>query len=179
MTAAVITVTVPERAAMLGELAGDLAAQTAPGFVWLVGWERRGVGPAQVRNELVASSAASWVAFVDDDDRVDPDHMATLLEVRDAHRDADVIYTACRIEGRDGFVIPHDCDHVGLDRENLVPVTALVRRRMFERAGGFDVDERNEDHGLWRRILALGGRFQCDHRVTWTYRFHGTNRSLG
>lgn len=178
MTLAVVTASVPARNAMLAELAADLAAQTYQDFVWLVEFDHSGRGPAAIRNRLVAASAADWVAFVDDDDRIDPDHLRVLLEVRTLRPDADVIYTACRIEGRDGHVIPHDCNHVGLRSENTVPVTALVRRRMFERAGGFPLDEHNEDHGLWRRLLDVGGRFVCDHRITWTYRYHGTNRSM-
>lgn len=168
---AVITPSLPERAGLLAELCADLAAQTYRDFEHLIGVDEERVGPALVRNRLVASSTAEWLAFVDDDDRVYPDHLAVLLEI--AGSGADVCYTLC-----DGFDVPHDCSHVSLlGPRNTVPVTTLVRRSMFVGVGGFP-QARYEDFGLWKRIVAAGGRFQCDHRVTWEYRMHGANRTF-
>lgn len=167
----VITPSLPERADMLAELAADLEAQTYQDFTHLIEVDAAHDGPATVRNRLAKTTDAEWLAFIDDDDRVYPNHLEVLLEV--AESGADVCYTLC-----DGFDVPHDCTHCSLHgARNTVPVTTLVRRSMFVKAGGFPSD-RYEDFGLWKRILRAGGTFQCDHRVTWQYRIHAASRTF-
>jgi glycosyltransferase involved in cell wall biosynthesis len=157
---------------MLAELLGDIGQQTWPDITTQVGVDRHREGPAIVRNRLVAGSDGGWLAFVDDDDRIDPHHIATLIGASDG---ADVIWSYGRVEGR--WPIAHDCNPETLRERNTIPVTALVRRSMFVQVGGFPEDMFDEDWGLWVRILDAGGRFQCVHTETWTYRFHGTNRT--
>lgn len=170
MTVAVITPTVFERWEMLVELRDDLTAQTIQPAEWKVGFDVQKVGPGQIRNSLALVASAQWLAFIDDDDRVDPNHLETLL---DHSHGADVVYTLGRVEGRP-WEIPHDCSH--RFAVNTVPMTSLVRAAAFRAVGGFDGDE-PEDLSLWRRLKAYGAEFRCVHSVTWTYRFHGTNRS--
>ena len=169
----VLTPSLPERADMLGEVIADIAAQTWPAS-HLIGIDTAHVGPARIRNQLLAAVETQWVAFVDDDDRVSPEHIATLMTHRADH---DIIYSLGRVSGRE-WEIPHDCTHAQLASANTIPVTALVRTSTLRAAGGFPEDEKNEDHALWRRLINAGARFQCVHAYTWLYRFHTTNRSL-
>lgn len=167
----VITPTLPERAPFLGELAHDLAAQTVD-WEWLIGYDWDRQGPAAVRNHLAAQADATWLVFVDDDDRLRPDFLEILGGL-----DGEVRYTLCDVTGRD-WEPSHDCTHSNLQHENTVPVTAAVDARWFWLAGGFPLDERNEDHALWQKLHSMGARFTCSHERAWTYRFHGNNRSL-
>lgn len=170
----VVTPTLPERSSMLAEVIDDVARQSEP-CRHLIEVDHLGEGPAKVRNRMLGAVHTPWVAFVDDDDRINDAHIATLLEHSDA---ADVIYTLGRVSGRE-WEIPHDCKLADLDAVNTVPVTALVRWTTLVEAGGFPEGEHNEDHGLWRRIKARGGRFRCVHEYTWLYRFTSMgNRSL-
>lgn len=177
MTVTIVTPTLPERAHLLAELRADIDAQTVPPAAWFAAADHERRGPAVLRNELVARATTTWVAFVDDDDRIDPEHLAALL----AHaEDADVVYSDWRTEGRDGFG-PDPCeDYAQLAARNWIPVTALVRRETFLAVGGFPTTMQHEDHGLWQRVWRAGGRFRRVPRVTWTYRFGAWgHRSFG
>ena len=167
----VITPTLAERSQLLAELANDLCHQTVP-FVWFPCRDDLGLGPGPIRNVLALMARTEWLAFIDDDDRVDANHLDALLT--NAHF-ADVVYSLGRVEGRQ-WTIPHDCNLEQLDVVNQIPMTSLVRRSAFIRAGGFPEMERDEDWGLWRRMKAQGARFRCVHLETWTYRFHDVGR---
>src|SRR4051812_3654330 len=108
---------------MFLELADDLARQTIS-FKWLVAADLHAEGPSILRNRLVGMARTEWVAFVDDDDRVYPEHLSTLLE---NSGDADVVYTMCDVEGRT-WKPEHDCELRILEAANTIPITALVRR---------------------------------------------------
>lgn len=172
MLITVITPTLPERTEFLADLADDLAAQTFIDWTWFVRPDLDGRGPAPIRNELAAQSTGDWLAFIDDDDRVDPNHLQVLF---DAAGDADVIYTRCRVEGRD-WQPEHDCTHRSLETFNTIPVTTLVRRTAFLTVGGFPLGVHEEDWHLWRNLQAEGAVFRCIHETTWTYRFHTVGR---
>lgn len=173
MSVAVVTASLPERAARLAEAAASVAAQTAQPAAHLIGVDYARRGPEAVRNDLVAGATTDWVAFLDDDDLLFPHHLATLLA---ASADADVVYSFCEVEGRGGWTPNHDFDAAVLRSYNFIPVTALVRRAAFVLAGGFAGGTHpTEDWDLWRRLLDGGAVFRCVPEVTWRYRFHGAN----
>jgi hypothetical protein len=156
---------------MLNELRGDLGQQAVP-YAWAREVDIDGVGPATIRNRLVEAATTEWVAFVDDDDRIYPNHLSTLL---DNSADQDVVYTFCDVEGR-SWEPNHDCHMEVLEAANTIPVTALVRRSAFLEVGGFPLGVRDEDWGLWLAMKHAGARFRCVHETTWLYRFHQVGR---
>lgn len=173
MLVTVVTPTLPSRGRWLVDCITDVAAQTEPAH-HLIEVDTAREGPSKLRNRMVRAARTDWVAFVDDDDRITPNHLAVLL----AHAErADVVYSLGAVTGRD-WDIPHDCHLTHLDQVNTIPVTTLVRRHAFLDVGGFG-EARNEDHDLWLRMRRNQARFQCVHEVTWLYQFHGSNRSLG
>jgi hypothetical protein len=167
----VITPSLPERDELRFQLMEDLLDQGVS-YTWRVCVDVLGLGPAAIRNVLAMQAATEWLAFVDDDDRLDRTHLRTLLKHRHF---ADVVYTFGRVEGRD-WQIPHDCHLEQMEAFNTIPVTALVRRSAFLAAGGFPVAARDEDWHLWRTMKMQGARFVCVHETTWTYRFHDVGR---
>jgi glycosyltransferase involved in cell wall biosynthesis len=168
MLITVITPTLPERAELLADLTADLDAQTFQDWIWLLRTDESRRGPAVLRNELAVEATTDWLAFIDDDDRVDPDHLQILADHSDH---GDIIYTQCRVEGR-SWQPDHDCTHESLATFNTVPVTTLVRRSVFLAVGGFPLGVHEEDWHLWRNLQAEGAVFHCIHQTTWTYRFH-------
>lgn len=167
----VITPSLPERDELRFQLMEDLLDQRVS-HTWKICVDYLGLGPGTLRNVMACQAQTEWLAFVDDDDRLDANHLRTLLKHRHF---ADVVYSFGRVEGRD-WQIPHDCALEQIDAYNSVPITALVRREAFLAAGGFQVVEREEDWDLWRRMKAQGARFVCVHETTWTYRFHDVGR---
>lgn len=135
--------------------------------------ERGDGGPSPIRNRLAAQAKGEWLAFLDDDDLLEPDHLL-LLEAYTA--EADVVYSYCTVEGRN-FPLNFEFDADSLRQGNYIPVTTLVRKVKFDEVGGFG-DEKLEDWGLWLRLLDAGARFVCVPIVTWTYRFRDDNRTF-
>lgn len=110
---------------------------------------------------MISRSKSEWILPLDDTDTLDPDH----LEIALRRDDADIIYTWCRVE--DGPVYNRLFNPKALMRFNYLPVTALIRREMWEKVGGF---KDNNPHHFWLRCLNEGARFKCVPEVTWTMR---------
>lgn len=178
----VITPSLPGRKALLAECAASVYAQTVP-VVHLVRVDVDGVGPAVIRSELLDEAQTDLVAFVDDDDLVDPDHVEILLDAL-GNTGADLAWSYHRCEGLGAPKTPRPrSDAATLEQlrtgRNCIPVTVLARREAIEDAGGFQPSDRYEDYALWLRMLELGHRFTLVKRETWTYRFLGDNRTWG
>jgi glycosyltransferase involved in cell wall biosynthesis len=177
----VLTPTREGREARLVEAIESVAAQTLPPEAHLVMLDADREGPAVARNALLAVAETPLVAFLDDDDLLDPDHLERLVS-RLAREEADVAWSYCRTEGVDAVRVPrprNDREFETLMRggRNCVPVTVVARAEAIRAAGGFDPRDRYEDYSLWMRLLRLGAVFSCERRETWTYRFLGENRT--
>lgn len=66
-----------------------------------------------------------------------------------------------------------------LNHLNQVPSTSMMRRRSFERLGGYRVRQnKNEDGEYWCRAISAGLRFErVTDKPVLIYRFHGDNKS--
>jgi hypothetical protein len=164
----VITPTIPERGERLAELSQSMGLQSCPPTAWLIGWDLRHEGPATVRNKLASQALTRWVMPVDDDDLLDPNHVAT---ISDNLLGADIVYTWCRVTGGkiayNQYQVMFDADW--LKAENFIPNVAAIRTELWDALGGQrQVDK--EDWDFWRRALAAGAKFVCVPKVTWTYR---------
>lgn len=104
---------------------------------------------AIARNRTVADSRAGVLAFLDDDDRWRPDHLAGFARafedpaVEFAWRDCVVIREEIGTDGvrrdRESLTIARDWDDAMMrDNDYLPPSTWAVRRSLFEKLGGFD-----------------------------------------
>lgn len=104
---------------------------------------------AAARNRTVEGARAEVLAFLDDDDRWRPDHLAGFAAafadpaVEFAWRDCVVVREEIDAGGarldRESLVIARDWDDAMMrDNDYLPPSTWAVRRSLFERLGGFD-----------------------------------------
>lgn len=172
MDVSVITPTVPGRESLLEEAVASVAAQTTPVLEHLT-WVDDGEGPGPTRNRLARMAEGDWLLFLDDDDLLDQD----FVEVLAPHTlTGDVVYPWCRVRGELDWSPNRLFDAAGLLQYNFVPVTALVRKSLFERVGGMDAAPW-EDWVFWRKCLAAGARFRCVPEVLWTYRIREGTRN--
>jgi glycosyltransferase involved in cell wall biosynthesis len=197
--------TIPARAKLLRRAVESIGRQTyaCAGHVAL---DVDGDGAAATRNRAWRDAEPTeWVAFLDDDDVLRPQHVELCLRrARDV--DADVVYPWFNIydaQDRDvthmdplsvpvggQYVTPYgvafndELRRELLTRNNFIPVTVLVRRSLLEDVGGFPLPNTDEwpedcceDWGLWRRLLEVGARFEHLPRRTWVWYWHGANTS--
>lgn len=126
-----------------------------------------GAGAAAARNHAAAGAAGDVIAFLDDDDRWAPDHLAGLAEaladqgVELAYRDAAVVRERIEPDGRrielERRFIARDWDPGRMRTDDYLPPSAIaIRRGLFERLGGFDESFRySEDWDLLLRAAAV------------------------
>jgi glycosyltransferase involved in cell wall biosynthesis len=145
-----------------GSDASSAAACTACAgpHVRVIRQENRGLPAA--RNLGARGATTPYLAFLDADDTVEPGFCAALAGALDS-APAEVSHAYCheRIVGLHAgeWRVP-EWDPVMMLLMNLHPVTCLVRREHFERAGGFDESLRlgYEDWDLWLRFVGRGWR---------------------
>src|SRR5262249_606009 len=131
----VVTPSMPQRKQLLDECRESVVRQTVPAVRHLVHTDEHKAGPQTVRNMLVRQSDTEWFLPLDDDDTLDPDCIEQLLARSAA---SDVVYPFCRMVGRnDGWVPNRLFLGKALLRRPFIPVTALIRRDLFDLLGGY------------------------------------------
>lgn len=178
MDVTVITPSIPSRARMLLECRESVSNQIHKVHDHLYDVDHGYEGPARVRNRLVKEATTEWIAFLDDDDLLYPNHFELHAPFAD---DYDVIYSWGDIVhnggGRETFTSGYDEDII-LGGRNMIPITASVRRSCFNAVGGFSETERFEDWFLWKTFIQHGVRFAPPIEiVTWEYRTGHGNRN--
>lgn len=176
----VITPSLPGRIKQLAECMDSVAAQTWP-CVHLIRADVDRIGPALIRNQLLDQAQTDLVAFLDDDDLLDPEHVE-LLAAAIERSGADLAWSWHRTEGLGAPKTPRPGNRASVlnlmyGGRNCIPITVVAKRAAIMEAGAFSPHDRYEDYALWMRMLTLGAEFELVRRETWTYRFLGGNRT--
>jgi glycosyltransferase involved in cell wall biosynthesis len=145
-------------------------------------------GSAATRNRGLLSVRTKWVAFLDDDDEMMPQHLEVLLN-HAVETGADVVYSGCYVVGPKGEDVPlidewgrFGCEFDGdlLREKSYIPVTSLVnadlsRNALFGPPIGLISDY--DDWGFYLRLLDIGAKFSHIPVKTWIWNHHGKNTS--
>jgi glycosyltransferase involved in cell wall biosynthesis len=178
----------PDEVVVVDDGSTDGTAAIARGFgapVRVV--QQPNAGASAAYNRAFRESAGSYVAMCPADDLWEPRKLEFQLEVLSAHPEVDVAFGRARyfgLEERD-FVGPADSGILDsgnffreMYRTDLVPApTAVVRRELFDRLGGFREDLAGEDYEFWMRALKHQALFFHDPRLLVRLRQHGSNLS--
>lgn len=115
-------------------------------------------GPAAARNFGVQHATTDFLCFLDADDLIEPTFLETLWLALQQNSDAAWSYADTVTFGVRNFLWKREFSSTQMKQENLLVVTALVRRSAFEAVEGFDVLGRyyNEDWHFWLKLLADG-----------------------
>jgi glycosyltransferase involved in cell wall biosynthesis len=174
--------------------------------VRVISQENRGVAAARNRGLAESDSRAPYVLFLDQDDLLEPDALARLVDAAEADpasvgahgriavigagserpEEADEFERIARerpIVTTDGLIgaLPPDApttlESAAVYNPLRTPGVALLKRSALETAGGFDAaTEPADDWDLWLRLTRIGHLTFVD-AVTLRYRLHGANAS--
>lgn len=151
----------------------------------------RSIGPGLARNNGVADATTKYVTFLDLDDYLAPDSLASRVECAERHADrpwvagsycwhehvdVDAAYRSWRPprRGRRGEI-----SWMGHFDDNVVIVsTPLLRRDAFLAVGGFDDAPTAEDPIFWFKLLRWGFILVSTGKVSVAYRQKPSSRAV-
>ena len=156
------------------------------GRVRLVRQENRGVSAAL--NRAFAEAGGDYVALCGADDLWDPHKLEWQREALGANPQVDVAFGHARMFG----IVEGDFERPSgtgvLDAPPLLrrmyagnfiaAPSAVIRRSLHQRLGGFREDLAGEDYEFWMHCLREGAVFHYDPRLVLHYRRHGDNLSM-
>jgi glycosyltransferase involved in cell wall biosynthesis len=155
------------------------------GRVRVVRQENRGCGGAF--NTGFRAATSEFVALCPADDLWEPRKLEWQREILAADPGIDVVFGAATYFGLLEGPFPararpgrQDRSFVSLMYErNVIPdPSAVVRRELHERLGGYEERLVGEDYDFWMRALRAGATFFFDPRPVVRLRMHGDNLSL-
>lgn len=189
-TVTVVIPTIPGREKYLERAVESVRKQQRPADDLIVEKDVFRTGAAATRNRALKRVETDYVAFLDDDDYLYPNHLRVLMQASDNHN-ADVFYpipdfknmkdpTAVFVDGRLrkpwGLEWSRDHEVHMLYRGNFIPVTVLAKTHSVRIAKGFPTPDvwgdRPEDWGLFRNMLKNGAVFRHVPKMTWCYVGH-------
>lgn len=181
----VLVPSIPVRIEQLARALNSVERQTVACEV-IVRLDKDREGAAANRNKLLNFADRGFVAFLDDDDELYPEHIEKLYQLIVTEK-ADVAYSIPRIVNQNGDEINawqefHVKDFAfnpdTLLEKNYIPVTVMARREALVKVGGFEHLKGiyGEDHGLWLKLLYAGAKFVHLPEQTWQYNWWGHGR---
>lgn len=172
--------TIPPRAHLLARALASIAAQELQPAAIVVEYDHDHTGAAATKNRALAHVDTPWVAFLDDDDQVHPEHLRLVRTAADEH-DADVVYSIPHIPQAPTHV-QDPCYRYGmafdpdaLRRQSFIQTTFLARTSLLRAGGGWWCPEGTvfDDWGACLGMLDAGARFHHLQQVTYTWNHWG------
>lgn len=106
------------------------------------------------------AAQGEWLLFLDDDDAIDPEHLARLLSAAERHQSM-VVYAGVRVvdsSGQELYALDEDWDRVRMWQGNFLPIHAVLVRRSFVEAAEARFDEALDVYEDWDFWLQLAMR---------------------
>ena len=147
--------------------------------ITLIDQENQG-HPSATRNTGYSFAKGKYYFALDADDMIKPEYVTRAIEMFEKYPDVDIVYPGYQaFGGSDWFHIPPDFDFDSLKYWDYIPYSAVLRREVYERVGGYDTSPSlriMEDWDFWLRAYREGFKFKPIKEALLLYRTH--RRSL-
>ncbi len=185
----VVIPSIPPRALLLQRALESVYRQTVVPAMINVRADQTRLGAPQNRDLTVGNADTEWLAFLDDDDEFESEHLQLLLAK--AHKtDADLVYPWFTVKGGTDPFPHHEGKPWDNDDPHQVPITFLVKTSAYREVGGFSTgwdgssvgtdDEGNragEDYAFMLRLSEAGKKIVHLNKRTWIWHHHEANTS--
>lgn len=177
----VVIPSIPPRHLMLAQAVRSVMAQTMPAAAISVAIDVNREGAPATRQRALDAVNTDWVAFLDDDDWFNPDHLE-LLYKHAMDTGADFVYSWFNVVGgTDPFPSTHYTEPFDPQNPIETTITTLVRTGLAKEAGFQALDRgqinTGEDRYFTLKCLDLGANIQHLVAKTWAWRHHSQNTS--
>lgn len=123
-------------------------------------YEKENEGQAVARDFAAekANKNSKYFVFIDDDDLIDNNYLEMLYYTLEVNKDASWAYTDIVNFGAKKLVWKNHFDCELMKNENLLTITAMIRKEAFFSVNGFNVKEKKmyEDWNMWLKMIAQG-----------------------
>lgn len=172
----VSVVILSHRPALVGEAMQSVFAQTVPVHQVIVNYSPSYWGTKA--NEAAQVATGDYIIPLCDDDQLAPTYVEETVAVAQ-EKGTDIVYTDVGVFG-DRLPFPMTIRLPQFDAEvlrmNCTPWwTALVRKSLWDRLGGYDPAQDYVDWDLWIRACKIGARATKIPKPLYRYRDHGGN----
>lgn len=134
--------------------------------------ENGGLGSA--RNFGIAKSTGDYILPLDSDNMVRPDFANKALMAFDANPTIGVVYGDAMYFGeKTGKWIVGEFNKFRLLNSNYIDACAIIRKRIFDKVGGYDENmpyQGLEDWEFWLKVLQTDFEFYYLNKITFDYR---------
>lgn len=168
---------------MLQRAMASVAAQRLLPDGIIVAYDLDEQGSAATRQRAMMQVNTEWIAFLDDDDELLPQHLKVLKQEADVHK-ADIVWSWYRVKGGRDPIPRHRGRQWNPNSPHLFPITSLVRTELAQQCSfipnGEPTKKRNvsgDDRRLHRQLSNLGAKFHHTAQITWHWHHHGENTS--
>jgi glycosyltransferase involved in cell wall biosynthesis len=137
-------------------------------------------GPSAARNFGIKRSRGTYILPLDADDVLAPSFLAECAAILDAEPHIDVVHTDVMLFGASsGQMRLAEFSERRMVTENCLVVTALYRRVLWEKTGGYNEGMRMgvEDWDFWIGCLEQGARFKKVSQPLFYYRIKPTSHN--
>lgn len=187
----VVIPTVPKRSDLLGRAMASVVAQTLQPQGVIVVIDSTASGAAETRSRGLEMVKTEWVAFLDDDDTFNPEHLQRLYEHAEA-TGADFVFPWFNVMGGSDPFPVNEHREFDVDAPHQTTVTTLVKTKAALAVGGFRWDKgedgidpgtdaegnrAGEEFRFVIRLAQAGYKIEHLHERTWTWYHHGRNSS--
>lgn len=151
------------------------------------------LGAAANRDLAVGEADTEWLAFLDDDDELLPQHLEHLLKCA-KETDADLVFPWFTVVGGTDPFPQWEGLAWDNDAPRQVPITFLVKTAAYREAGGFsfewdvsqgtdpgvdsDGNRAGEDYRFALRLVAAGKKIAHLNERTWRW-YHNSGNTMG
>ncbi len=132
-------------------------------------------GPAAARNTGIRNSHASYILFLDSDNKIRPRYIDTGIEILKTKPEVGVVYGNASFFGKENRLKitaqAFDIEH--LLAENYIDMCSVIRKTVWDDVGGLD-EKRiligHEDWDFWLSVYEKGWQFYYASEVLFDYR---------
>ena len=188
----VVIPSIPPRASMLHRAVGSVLAQELPAAAISIAVDLEKQGAAITRDRALRAVRTEWVAFLDDDDVMLPEHLRVLMDGAMEHG-ADYAYSYFTIVDGEGQELPgaDPLNLFGVPFDHAAPhqttITTLVRTELAQQVGFREPPwgklvgrhAHGEDFQMTEECVAAGARVVHIPQRTWLWTHHGAGNTSG